>query len=208
MTKDLLFDDQGSLQFKPHLWRDIRNVIIPAFVDKAGYFPIPRIEYTDDNLDLVLENLALAGRNILPNVLEMEMRNYLKMSPYDAIQDNGRSELRLEGSQMQVDMRDVAFWYKKKGGMGPNMSDSGLADVLIGGKGLQVDIHIVTTDKRDKGRIIKVKDVNVKMDSLKFSIRGSKHDLLYKVFGSVATGLVKKQIQKVSCSLSFLVTLD
>ncbi|KAF4574250.1 hypothetical protein EYR40_006036 [Pleurotus pulmonarius] len=196
LTKDLLFDDQGSLQFKPHLWRDIRNVIVPAFVDKAGYFPIPRIEYTDDNLDLVLENLALAGRNILPNVLEMEMRNYLKMSPYDAIQDNGRSELRLEGSQMQVDMRDVAFWYKKKGGMGPNMSDSGLADVLIGGKGLQVDIHIVTTDKRDKGRIIKVKDVNVKMDSLKFSIRGSKHDLLYKVFGSVATGLVKKQIQK------------
>lgn len=66
LTKDLLFDSEGELKFKPELWRDIRKVILPAVIDKIGYIPIPRVEYTDDSLDLVLENLTLSGRNLFP----------------------------------------------------------------------------------------------------------------------------------------------
>lgn len=44
--------------------------------------------------------------------------------------------------------------------------------------------------------MFKVKSVNVKVDTLKFSIRDSKHDFLYKTLKPLATGLVKKQIQK------------
>ena len=36
----------------------------------------------------------------------------------------------------------------------------------------------------------------MKVDSLKFSIRDSKHDILYKTLRPLATALVKKQIQK------------
>jgi tryptophanase len=32
----------------------------------VGYIPIPRAEYTDDHLDLVIENLTLSGRNLFP----------------------------------------------------------------------------------------------------------------------------------------------
>jgi hypothetical protein len=66
LTKDLLFDLEGSLKFKPELWSDIKSVILPAVVDNVGYIPIPRIEYTDDALDLVIENLTLSGRNLFP----------------------------------------------------------------------------------------------------------------------------------------------
>jgi hypothetical protein len=41
-----------------------------------------------------------------------------------------------------------------------------------------------------------VKNVRVKVDSLKFSIRDSKHDLLYKTLRLLASNLIKKQIQK------------
>ena len=44
--------------------------------------------------------------------------------------------------------------------------------------------------------MFKVKDVNVKIDTLKFSIRDSKHDTLYKMLAPLATGLVKKQLQR------------
>src|SRR5882672_8462590 len=40
LTKDLLFDSEGSLKFKPDLWNDIRKVILPTLVDKVGYIPI------------------------------------------------------------------------------------------------------------------------------------------------------------------------
>ena len=56
-------------------------------------------------------------------------------------------------------------------------------------------VHLVSADK-DKSSVFKVKNVVVKVDTLKFSIRDSKHDLLYKTLRPLATALVKQQIQK------------
>jgi len=194
LTKDLLFDSEGSLKFKTHLWNDIRKVILPTLVDKVGYIPIPRIEYTDDALDLVVENLTLSGRNLFPNVVSLEAHNFIKFSPYSAITDEQHHEFTLTFGQMQADMRDVAFYYRKKTGI-PKLNDSGLADVVLGGDGLTATVHLVSSDK-DKSSVFKVKKVVVKVDSLKFSIRDSKHDFLYKTLKPIATALVKKQIQK------------
>ena len=36
LTKDLLFDSEGSLKFKPELWMDIRKVILPSIIDQVG----------------------------------------------------------------------------------------------------------------------------------------------------------------------------
>lgn len=49
---------------------------------------------------------------------------------------------------------------------------------------------------KDRSSVFKVHDVHVKVDSLKFSIRDSKHDFLYNTLRPLATGLVKRQIQK------------
>lgn len=35
LTKDLLFDSEGSLKWKPELWMDIRKVILPSIIDKV-----------------------------------------------------------------------------------------------------------------------------------------------------------------------------
>lgn len=228
LTRDLLFDSEGSLKFKPELWMDIRKVILPSIVDRVrhvcsgsmliscltcfsqvGHIPIPRIEYTDESLDLVVENLTLQGRNLFPNIVSIEMQNFMKFSPYNAIDDLSHHEFTISFGQIQADMRDVAFYFRKKTGI-PKLSDSGLADVLLGGQGLtvrvpfytpctltisQATVHLVSADK-DKSSVFKVKSVHVKVDSLKFSIRDSKHDILYKTLRLLASSLIKKQIQK------------
>lgn len=56
-------------------------------------------------------------------------------------------------------------------------------------------MHLVSAEK-DKSSVFHVKDVNVKIGSLAFSVRDSKHDKLYNMLRPLATGLVKKQIQK------------
>jgi hypothetical protein len=38
LTRDLLFDSEGNLQFKKTLWEDVRKVILPALIDKV-YIP-------------------------------------------------------------------------------------------------------------------------------------------------------------------------
>jgi hypothetical protein len=37
LTRDLLFDSEGSLKFKTDLWSDIRNVILPMMVQQVRH---------------------------------------------------------------------------------------------------------------------------------------------------------------------------
>ncbi|KAG1792741.1 uncharacterized protein HD556DRAFT_1377609 [Suillus plorans] len=194
LTHDLLFDSEGSLKFKADLWSDIRNLILPTMMKEVGYVPIPRVEYTDDALDLVVENLTLQGRNMFPNVISMEAFNFLKFSPHDAIQDERHHEFTITLAQIQADMRDVAVYYNKKTGF-PKAKDSGLADIILGGQGMTVTIHLVSAD-RDRSSVFKVKNVHVKVDSLKFSIRDAKYNFLYTTFKPIMTTVVKSHIQK------------
>lgn len=160
-------------------------------------------------MDLVVENLTLQGRNLFPNIVSIEMHNFMKFSPYNAIDDVGHHEFTMTFGQIQADMHDVAFYFRKKTGI-PKLTDSGLADVQLGGQGLtvcvpynilrtltasQATVHLVSANK-DKSSVFKVKSVRVKVDSLKFSIRDSKHDILYKTLRLLASNLIKKQIQK------------
>jgi hypothetical protein len=164
-------------------------------IEEIGYIPIPRIEYTDESLDLVVENLTLQGRNLFPNIVQIEAHNFVKFSPYNAITDDHHHRITLTLEQIQADMRDVAFYYHKKTGL-PKMKDSGMADVLLGGEGLAVTIHLVST-KRDRSSVFRVHDINVKVSNMKFAIRDSKHDFLYKTLRPLATALIKRQLQKV-----------
>ncbi|ESK85280.1 hypothetical protein Moror_11329 [Moniliophthora roreri MCA 2997] len=194
-TKDLLFSDdgEGHLKFKKPLWNDVRSVILPVLIEKVGYIPIPRIEYTDESFDLVVENLTLSGRNLFPNTVEIETHNWVKFSPYPNINKTNRHEFILTMGQIQADLRDVAFYFRKKSGA-IKIRDSGLADVVLGGEGMTVTVHLTNTS--DPATLFAVKTVNVKLDTLKFSIRDSKHDVLYKTLKPIMMGLVKKQIQK------------
>lgn len=127
--------------------------------------------------------------------MTIEAHNFVKFSPYDSIKDESHHDFTLHFGHVQADMRDVAFYFHKK--TGPlKIRDSGLADVLLGGEGLSATVRLTSSDARDTTSVFKVKDVNVTVDTLKFSIRDSKHDTLYNTLRPLAMGLVKKQIKR------------
>lgn len=164
LTKDLLFDTDGNLTFKPKLWNDIRHVILPSIISQIGYVPIPRCEYSDDKIDLVIENLVLSGPNLFPNVVLLEAHNSFTFSPYPMINrtlDVHHHRFRAGLSQIQADIRDVNFAFRRKSGW-PKLSDHGLADVVIAGKGISVDIELESVERR-RDSVFKVNHVNVEI---------------------------------------------
>ncbi|TXT08906.1 hypothetical protein VHUM_03034 [Vanrija humicola] len=194
LTKDLAYDTNGKLALKPHLWKDIRHQILPAIIHHIGYFPIPRAEYTDEKIDLVVENLILSGPNLFPNIITIENHNYFKFSPFASIKDKSHHRFRISLSQIQADIKNLRFAFRKKKGF-PKMSDSGIADVVIARNGISVDIEIETIENR-RDTLFKVRSVDTSIDELSFKIRDAKHDLLYKFIKVVATGAIKKAIAK------------
>jgi len=184
-------DSDGNLKYKPELWNDVRTVILPTIAKKAGLIPIPRIEYLDEKVEIVIENLTLESQNLLPNVFELEARNYFKVSPYEAIKDQSKHSFWVSFSQIQADIKDVAFYIKKKSGF-PKITDSGLADVVISGKGISGKVHLESTGRKDHA--FKILDVKVKIDKLGFKVRDSKYSGLINLFKPLLTGLIKKGV--------------
>ncbi|KLT41292.1 hypothetical protein CC85DRAFT_286608 [Cutaneotrichosporon oleaginosum] len=194
LTKNLLFNDEGSLAFKPKLWRDIRRVILPSLIRNIGYVPIPRAEYTDETLDLVVENLILSGPNLFPNIVSLENHNFFQFSPSDKIKDKNHNRFRLSMTQIQCDIRDVRFAFRKKKGF-PRLKDSGIADVVVARNGISIDVELETLEGR-RDTVFVVRKVSTEIDELFFKLRDTKHDLLYKFIKGPATGVIKKALAK------------
>ena len=57
------------------------------YLMRSGMF-LPTYGYTDDSFALVVENLTLQGRNLFPNIIEMEANNLIEISLYDVITDD------------------------------------------------------------------------------------------------------------------------
>merc|ERR1712054_728122 len=72
-----------------------------------------------------------------------------------SIQNKNKNKVMLSVSGVQMDLRDVAFYIKRKEGF-PSITDKGLMDVFLGGTGLSFKVAMETADKSDKEHFIKV----------------------------------------------------
>lgn len=118
---DLGNDQDGKPQFKPHLIKDLTDVILPSFFENIRYVPIPRIEFSDNMIDAVVENLVIEGDNLAPNVLEFGSDNYWKWGRKGNASKN-KNKAMLSVAGVQMDLRDVAYYIKKKEGF-PGITD-------------------------------------------------------------------------------------
>lgn len=74
---DLGNDENGKPTFKPHLLKDLSEVILPAAFESIQYVPIPRMEYSDPQFDAVIENLVIESDNLMPNIFEFATGKHL-----------------------------------------------------------------------------------------------------------------------------------
>jgi hypothetical protein len=105
-------------------------------------------------IDLVVENLALSGCNLFPNITPIEANNFIKFS----LTSTASSSLPLS----RRCMRDVVFYFRRKTGI--KITGSGLGDIVLGVEGLTlcfVLLHLLmgvlmctaqVTASSDKGR--------------------------------------------------------
>ena len=119
-----------------------------------------RLVFGSRFLDVVVDNFTLSGRNLLPNIISVEPHNFFKFSPYDGIPDDDDDTFTFTLDQMQADIRDVAFYFRKKTGI-PKMSDSGLTNVFLGGNGL----HVSSADRLRTLDMLLQEGCNVKVQA-------------------------------------------
>ena len=194
---DLGNDENGKAAFKPHLLKDITEVIVPAIFENIAYIPIPRIEYSDPQVDAIIENLVLESDNFYPNLFEVATENYFsygrKLGAKAASKNKHSVEVKVGGIQM--DLRDVSYHVKRKQGF-PSLTDTGVANILLAGDGFSFKLKMGTPDSKDSQTFFKVHSVKVDVKHLKITLLKSKHKLLFSTFKPIMLRVLRPALQK------------
>ncbi|KAH7113828.1 hypothetical protein B0J11DRAFT_541384 [Dendryphion nanum] len=195
LFNDLGQDDNGKVVFKRHLLKDFTDVIIPGFFENVRYVPIPRIEYSDPMVDAVIENLVIEGDNLAPNVLEFGSDNYWRWGR-KKISNKNKNKVMLSVSGVQMDLRDVSYYVKRKQGF-PSITDKGVMDVFMGGTGFSFKVEMENAEKGDNIHYFKINKVTSDIDNLQIKLKKSNHKLLFSLFKPLLLKVMRPVIQKV-----------
>jgi hypothetical protein len=195
LFNDLGNDENGKPTFKPHLVKDLTEVILPAAFENIRYVPVPRIEYSDPMIDAVIENLVIESDNLMPNALEFASDNYWRWGRKN-IANRNKNAVMVSVSGVQMDLRDVSYYIKKKQGF-PSISDLGVADIFLGGSGLSFKIKMSTADSKDRQNFFKVDHVDVDVKNFNITLKQSRHKILFGLFKPIMLKVMRPALQKV-----------
>jgi hypothetical protein len=191
---DLGNDENGKPTFKPHLVKDLSEVILPAIFENVRYVPIPRIEFKDPMVEGVIENLVIESDNLMPNSVEFASDNYFRWGR-KGINNKNKNTGMISVSGIQCDLKDVSYYFKKKQGF-PSLSDTGLVDIKLAGSGLSFKIKLSTADKKDRRNFFKVDTVDIDIKNFDIKVKKSKHKLLFSLFKGIMLKALRPVIQK------------
>ncbi|KKF94975.1 putative protein C32A11.02c [Ceratocystis platani] len=197
--KSLGEGEDGHIQFKPHLVKDLFEVFLPSLLSKISYIPLPRIEFSSTDFDVIVENLVLESDNFTPNTAQWRSETKINWGRKSLAQQSQLKnknalhqvcEIFLSG--IQFDLRGVAYHVNRKTGFLP-MCDSGIADLLLPGEGLAVKITLaMASTSPEKGHAIKASNseykwfqlqtVSVDVSRLEVNIVESTHKVLHHIF--------------------------
>jgi hypothetical protein len=180
------------------LVEDSINTFIPLIIQAIQYIPIPRLELSTPEVDLLLENLIIEpGKTVnhssfFPYRLRVETQNDLEIRKARFRTTSSVTSLmtiKIDGLSMRAD--EIGFWLRAHAGI-LRLADEGIASFQLDERGL--DIHLdVEIGKEKLEKILTLKAVRVHIHKLNYQMRKSK----FSFFGWLFRPLLRPVIKKV-----------
>lgn len=183
------------------LFHDCINVFVPLFIQAIQYIPIPRLEISAPEVDLLLENLIVEpgvtvnNTSFLPFRMKIETYNDLeirKARMRTVSKVTSLVTIKIDGISIRAD--EIGFWLRAHSGF-LRLADEGIASVQLDERGL--DIHIdVEIGEEKLEKILTLKDVRVHIHKLKYQLRKSKFSWLAWLVKPLLQPIVRKVVEK------------
>ncbi|WPH00323.1 Hypothetical protein R9X50_00314800 [Acrodontium crateriforme] len=183
------------------LVQDAIGVFVPLLIAAVQYIPIPRLEVSTPDIDLLLENLIIEpGRTInhssfLPYRLKVETYNDLeirKARHRTATKTTSLVTIKLDGLSARAD--DLGFWLRAHSGIF-RLADEGIASFALDDRG--VDIHVdVEVCKERMEQLLTLKAVRVHIHKLQYNMRQSKFSWFGWLLKPLLRPIIRKTMEK------------
>ena len=185
----------------PELLNDSLNIFIPLLIKTIQYIPIPRLEVSVPEIDLLLENLIIEpGRTVnetsfLPYQLRIETQNNLDLRKAKFRVTSSVTSLvtiRLNGMSLRAD--DIGFWLRAHSGIF-RLADEGIAGFQLDDRGIDIALDVEIGRERLE-HILTLKAVRVHIHKLNFTLRKSKFSFFSWLLKPILRPIIRRTMQK------------
>jgi len=170
-------------------------------ISAIQYIPIPRLEISTPEVDLLLENLIVEpGRTVnhssfFPYKLRVETYNDLEIRKAKFRTTSSVTSLvtiKIDGLSMRAD--EIGFWLRAHTGI-LRLADQGIASFQLDERG--IDIHLdVEIAKEKLEKILTLKAVRVHVHKLNYTMRKSKFSWVGWLFKPLLRPVIRKVMEK------------
>jgi hypothetical protein len=180
------------------LIQDAINVFVPLLIQAIQYIPIPRLEISSPEVDLLLENLIIEPGKTINNTSFLPFR--FRVETYNdfeiwkarfrtASKVDSKLTIKIDGLSLRAD--EIGFLMRAHKGIF-RLADEGIASFELDERG--IDIHLdVEIGKERQEQILTLNAVRVHIHKLTYTLRKSK----FSLFGWLLKPLLRPVIRKV-----------
>ncbi|KAF2858895.1 hypothetical protein K470DRAFT_259393 [Piedraia hortae CBS 480.64] len=182
------------------LAQDVINVLVPRLISSIHCIPVPRLEVSTPDIDLLLENLILEpGHTVnhtsfLPYRLKVETYNDMELRAARFRCTTATTSLmtiKIDGLSLKAD--DIGFWFRTRSGL-LRFADEGLISFAMDERGL--DVHLdVEFGKERLENMIELKDVRVHIHKFNYKMRQSKFRWVAFLLKPILRPLLRKTME-------------
>ena len=182
------------------LFTDSYTVFIPLLIQAIQYIPIPRLEVSVPEIDILLENLILEpGRTInhtsfLPFRLKVETYNDLSITKrrFRTVSTvTSLVTIKIQGLSIRAD--EVGFWLRAHKGL-LRLADQGIASFELDDRGIDIELDVEIGKERLE-KILTLKNVRVKIHHLSYTLRKSRFACLAWLFKPLLRPILRKVLE-------------
>lgn len=183
------------------LIQDSINVFVPLLIQYIQYIPIPRLEVSTPEVDILLENLIIEpGKTVnhtsfLPFRFRVETYNDFELRKARfrvASKVTSKFTIKIDGLSMRAD--EIGFLLRAHSGL-LRLADEGIASFQLDERG--IDIHLdVEVAKEKMEQILTLRAVRVHIHKLNYTFRKSKFSLLGWLFKPLLRPIIRKVMER------------
>ncbi|KAL1881451.1 hypothetical protein VTK73DRAFT_3736 [Phialemonium thermophilum] len=182
------------------LYTDCIRVFVPLAIQAIQYVPVPRLEISNPEVDLLLENLILEPGNtvnnssFLPYKLRIETYNDLEIRKARLRTTSAAQSLvRVKIDGISVRAEDVGYWFRLHSGIF-RFVDEGIASFQLDERG--IDIHLDIEIGKDRlENLLALRSVRVHIHKLNYKLRKSKFACFAWLLKPLLRPLIRKTME-------------
>lgn len=181
---------------------DLANVVLPVILRMIQYVPIPRLEISAPEMDLLLENLILEpGRTVnfssfLPYRMHLLTSNDIEIVKKHSKRTDTtiRTIFHVSINGLNISAQDFGYWFKAHS-LFFHLKDEGIASFYLDRRGIDISLDIEIGRGRLE-QLFTLRGVRVRIHKLDYKVRKSKWKFLLWLTKPFLKHLVRRVLEK------------